>query len=158
MNGKDSFDMNHIKEALQNDFDNSYSIVKINKEKQLLQEYPKDKFHQPKNLNESYIDFISRHEINFSLDKESVIEKFSFYNSSNEFDKIYNELLTKKDYKADYDIFKFIYDSLIEKIKVEEQIERDKKELEERLKQQELDVKAKGKRTRGIIKKEKRTN
>ena len=66
--------------------------------------------------------------------------------------------MTKKDYKADYDIFKFIYDSLIEKIKVEEQIERDKKELEERLKQQELDVKAKGKRTRGIIKKEKRTN
>ena len=51
MNGKDSFDMNHIKEALQNDFDNSYSIVKSNKEKQLLQEYPKDKFHQPKNSN-----------------------------------------------------------------------------------------------------------
>ena len=49
MNGKDSFDMNHIKEALQNDFDNSYSIVKSNKEKQLLQEYPKDKFHCPKN-------------------------------------------------------------------------------------------------------------
>ena len=37
MNGKNSFTMNHIKEALKNDFDNSYSIVKSNKEKQLLQ-------------------------------------------------------------------------------------------------------------------------
>ena len=155
MNGKDSFDMNHIKEALQNDFDNSYSIVKSNKEKQLLQEYPKDKFHCPKNSNESFIDFITRQEINFSFDKENVIEKFSFYNSSNEFDKIYNELLAKKDYKADSDIFNFIYDSLIEKVKVEEQIERDKKELEERLKQQGLDVKAKEKEQEESLKKRK---
>jgi len=49
--------------------------------------------------------------------------------------------LAKKDYKADSNIFKFIYDSLIEKVKVEERIERDQKELEERLKQQELDAK-----------------
>ena len=134
MKGKDSFGMNHIKEALQNDFDNSYSILKSNKEKQLLQECPKDEFHRPKNSNEYFIDFITRHEIIFSFDKESVIENFSFYNSSNECNKIYNELLAKKDYKADSDIFKFIYDSLIEKVKVEEKLERDKKELEERLK------------------------
>jgi len=143
MNGKDTFDMNHIKEAIKIDFDNSYSIVKSNKETQLLQEFPKDKFLLPKDSNESFIDFISRHKINFSFDQKTVIEKFSFYKSSNEFDKIYNELLAKKDYKADSNIFKFIYDSLIEKVKVEERIERDQKELEERLKQQELDAKEK---------------
>ena len=158
MNGKDSFDMNHIKEAINIDFKNSYSIVKTHKETQLLQEYPKEKFSPPKNSNESFKDFIARHEINFSFDKKSVIEKFSFYNSSKEFDKIYNKLLDEKDYKADSDIFKFIYDSLIEKVKVDEKLEREKKELEERLKQKELDAKEKEREQMEALKKRKEQN
>ena len=158
MNGKDSFDMNHIKEAINIDFKNSYSIVKTHKETQLLQEYPKEKFSPPKNSNESFKDFIARHEINFSFDKKSVIEKFSFYNSSKEFDKIYNKLLDEKDYKADSDIFKFIYDSLIEKVKVDEKLEREKKELEERLKQEELDAKEKEREQMEALKKRKEQN
>jgi len=36
MNGKDTFNMEYIKEAIENDFKSAYSIIKNRKETQLL--------------------------------------------------------------------------------------------------------------------------
>ena len=143
MNGKDSFNMDNIKDELKNDFETCYSIIKTRTEKKLQHDYQIEKFKEPINLDESFEDFINRQNIDFSFKKDDVINQLSFYKSSENFDKIYDELIEQKDYKADPSIFKHIYDSLIEKIKVKidleikaKQLEKEKLIQEERIKKQ----------------------
>ena len=119
MNGKDKFNMDNIKEAIENDFKSSYSIVKNRKEMQLRNDF-NNKLTQQKTLNESFQDFIIRHNIDLSIDRKEVIDKFSFYNSSSRFDEICNKLMEEKDFKADPNIFKDQYEILVEKVKLEE--------------------------------------
>ena len=119
MNGKDTFNIDNIKEAIENDFKSSYSIVKNRKEMQLRNDF-NDKLTQPKTSNESFQDFINRHNIDLSIDRKEVIDKFSFYNSSSRFDEICNKLMEEKDFKADPNIFKDQYEILVEKVKLEE--------------------------------------
>ena len=139
MNGKDTFDMKHIKDEIKNDFNSAYSSIKNKKKTDLLKKYKKENFIAPKNSNESYEDFIKRHNIDFSFAKEEVENKFTFYNSSAEFDKIYQNLISEKDFKADTTIFKDYYDSFIEEIKMKEEMEKERKKLEEdrKLKEEE---------------------
>ena len=80
-------------------------LLKIEKKMQLQNDF-NDKFTQPKTSNESFQDFINRHNIDLSIDRKEVIDKFSFYNSSSQFDEIYNKLMEEKDFKADPNIFK----------------------------------------------------
>jgi hypothetical protein len=114
-------------------------VLKIKKKTDLLKKYKKENFIAPKNSNESYVDFIGRHNIDFSFAKEDVENKFTFYNSSAEFDKIYQNLMSEKDFKADTTIFKDYYDSFIEEIKMKEEMEKERKKLEEdrKLKEEE---------------------
>ena len=111
--------MDNIKEAIENDFKSSYSIVKNRKEMQLRNDF-NNKLTQQKTLNESFQDFIIRHNIDLSIDRKEVIDKFSFYNSSSQFDEIYNKLMEEKDFKADPNIFKDQYEILVEKVKLED--------------------------------------
>ena len=131
MNGKDTFNMEHIKHEIINDFNSAYSIIKNRKEKYLLREHKKENFDAPKNSHESYEDFINRQKIDFQINKEDVIEKFTYYKSSTAFDNIYNELMSTKDFKADIYIFKDYYETFIEEVKIKEQKEIEKKKLEE---------------------------
>ena len=87
MNGKDTFNIDNIKEAIENDFKSSYSIVKNRKEIQLRNDF-NDKLTQPKTSNESFQDFINIHNIDLSINSEEIFNKFSFYNSSPQFDEI----------------------------------------------------------------------
>lgn len=137
LNGKDTFNMDNLKNEIKKDFKNWYLIQKNKKETELLENYTKDKFIPPINSKESFNDFINKQNLDFSFSKENVKANLTFYGSSNEFDKIYNHLMEQEDYKADPSIFKSIYDSLIAKAKVEEQIEMDKKILEQKKLDQE---------------------
>lgn len=119
INGKDSFNMDNIKDELKKDFETCYLIIKNKTEKKLRQNYI-----DPINSNES------RQNINFSFKIEDVIYKLSFYKSSESFNKILDELIEQKNYKADDSIFKDIYDSLIEKINLKEDLEIKRKQLE----------------------------
>ena len=148
MNGKDTFNMDNIKEAIENDFNSSYSIIKNRKESQLLKDFS-DKLTPPKTSEESFKQFINRQNINLSFKEEDVINKFSFYQSSAQFDEIYNKLMEEKDFKADPNIFKDQYDLLIEKVKLEEK----KKKDEEELAKQKLDVEKKRRKQEEKIKK-----
>ena len=131
MNGKDTFNMEHIKHEITNDFNSAYSIIKNRKEKYLLQEHQKENFDAPKNSHESYEDFINRQKIDFQINKEDVIGKLTYYKSSTAFDNIYNELMSTKDFKADIYIFKDYYETFIEEVKIKEKKEIEKKKLEE---------------------------
>jgi hypothetical protein len=139
MNGKDTFNMEHIEDEIKNDFNSAYTIIKNRKEKDLLQKYKKENFDAPKNSRESYEDFINRQKIDFQFNKDDVIEKFTFYNSSTAFDEIYNKLISNKNFKADTYIFKDYYDTFIEEIKIKEEMEKERKKLEEdrKLKEEE---------------------
>ena len=128
MNGKDTFNMDNIKEALENDFKSSFAIVKNRKVTQLLRDFS-DKLIPPKTSNESFEEFIKKQNIDLSFDEESVKNKFSFYNSSAQFDEIYDKLMEGKVFKADPNIFRDQYDGLIEKVKLEEKKKKDKEEL-----------------------------
>jgi len=156
LNGKEVFDINHIKGMLKKDVDNYYLIIKNKKERELMNEYKLENFERPNNSSESFEEFIKRNnKINFSFEKKEVIEKLTFYGSSNEFNKIYDQLLEQKEYKADSSIFKEYYDTLIEREKVKEKKER---ELE-KIKQEELDNQERERKMREEIKKsEKRIN
>ena len=149
MNGKDTFNMDNIKEAIENDFKSSFAIVKNRKETQLLKDFS-DKLTPPKTSNESFEDFINRQNIDLSFEKDKVTEKFSFYNSSPQFDEIYNKLMEGKEFKADPNIFKDQYDGLIEKVKLEEK----KKKDEEELAKLKLDAEEKKKKEKENIKKD----
>ena len=149
MNGKDTFNMDNIKEAIENDFKSSYLIVKKRKETQLLNDFS-DKFIEPKTSKESFQDFINRHNINLSFEREEVIDKFSFYSSSPQFDEIYEKLMVEKDFKADPNIFKDQYDILIEKVKMEEI----KKQEMENLEKQKLDLEEKKRKETENLKKD----
>lgn len=131
MNGKDTFNMEHIEDEIKNDFNSAYTIIKHRKEKDLLQKYKKENFDAPKNSGESYEDFINRQKIDFQFNKDDVIEKFTFYNSSPAFDEIYNKLISNKNFKADTYIFKDYYDTFIEEVKIKEENELERKKLEE---------------------------
>ena len=128
MNGKDTFNMDNIKEAIENDFKSSYAIIKNRKETQLLKDFS-DKLTPPKTSNESFEEFINRQNIDLSFNDKDVIDKFSFYKSSPQFDEIYDKLMEGKDFKADPNIFKDLYDGLIEKVKLEEKKKKDEEEL-----------------------------
>lgn len=141
--------MDNIKEAMQNDFNSSYSIIKNRKESQLLKDFS-DKLTPPKTSEETFEQFINRQNINLSFETQDVINKFSFYRSSVQFDEIYNKLMEKKDFKADPNIFKDQYDLLIEKVKLEEK----KKKDEEELAKQKLDAEEKRRKQEENIKKE----
>jgi len=150
MNGKDTFNMDNIKEAIENDFKSSYAIVKNRKETELLRDFS-DKLIPPKTSNESFEDFINKLNIDLSFDKETVKNKFSFYNSSAQFDEIYDKLMVGKEFKADPNIFRDQYDGLIEKVKLEEK----KKKDEEELAKLKLDAEEKKKKEMENIKKDK---
>jgi hypothetical protein len=120
MNGKDTFNMEHIEDDIKNDFNSAYTIIKNRKEKDLLQKYKKENFDAPKNSHESYEDFINRQKIDFQINKKDVIEKLTFYYCSTAFDNIYNELMSTKDFKADIYIFKDYYETFIEEVKIKE--------------------------------------
>lgn len=70
----------------------------------------------PKTSEETFEQFINRQNINLSFEKNNVTNKFSFYQSSNQFDEMYNKLIEEKDFKVDPNIFKDQYDLLIEKV------------------------------------------
>ena len=131
MNGKDTFNMEHIEDDIKNDFNSAYTIIKNRKEKDLLQKYKKENFDAPKNSRELYEDFINRQKIDFQFNKDDVIEKFTFYKSSAAFDEIYNKLMSTQDFKADTYIFKDYYDTFIEEVKIKEEKELARKKLEE---------------------------
>jgi hypothetical protein len=120
--------MEYIEDEIKNDFNSAYTIIKNRKETQLLQDFS-DKLTPPKTSNESFEDFINRQNIDLSFDKDKVSEKFSFYNSSAQFDEIYNKLMEGKDFKADPNIFKSIYEILIKRA-INKEIEVEKKKLE----------------------------
>ena len=127
INGEDIF---YIRSIIKKDFDNCYIIQKNKKESQLLKYYTKDKFKPPINSKESFADFINKQGINFLFPKEDVINKLAYYHCSEEFDKIYYELIYEKDYKADSSIFRYIYDIFISKSKSDEEIKKLKEEIE----------------------------
>jgi len=109
LNGKEVFDINHIKGMLKKDVDNYYLIIKNKKERELMNEYKLENFEHPNNSSESFEQFMKRNnKINFSFGKKEVIDKHKIFRSSNEFNKIYDQLLEQKDYKADSSIFKKI--------------------------------------------------
>ena len=81
MNGKDTFNMDNIKEAIENDFKSSFAIIKNRKETQLLKDFS-DKLTPPKTSNESFEEFINRQNIDLSFNEDDVEDKFSFYQSS----------------------------------------------------------------------------
>ena len=78
MNGKDTFNMDNIKEAIENDFKSSYAIIKNRKEAKLLKDFS-DKLIPPNTSNESFEEFIKRQNIDLSFIKKDVSDKFSFY-------------------------------------------------------------------------------
>ena len=122
LNRKDKYIMDNIKEELKKDFENAYSIIEREKIYKLLQDYNLEKFQAPNNSNETFDDFIQKHtQIDFKFSEDDVKHKLSFYKSSNGFDKIYDELMIQKDFKADPYIFKSIYDTLIIKVRVKEE-------------------------------------
>ena len=74
-----------------------------------MNEYKLENFEHPNNSSESFEQFMKRNnKINFSFWKKEVIDKHKIFRSSNEFNKIYDQLLEQKDYKADSSIFKKI--------------------------------------------------
>jgi len=151
MNGKDAFNMENIRKELENDFNICYLMIKNKKEKELLNNFSnKNKFIQPETSKESFQDFIKRNKIDLSFDKKEVIDRLSFYNSSKDFDEIYNELIKGKDFKADPNIFKDQYDYLIMKVKSEEKTKKDKEELEKK----QLDAEEKKRITEENLKKD----
>ena len=149
MNGKDTFNMDNIKEAIENDFKSSYAIINNRKEAKLLKDFS-DKLIPPNTSNESFEEFIKRQNKDLSFIKKDVSDKFSFYKSSTQFDEIYNKLMEENDFKADPNIFKDQYDALIEKVKLEEK----KKKDEEELAKLKLDAEEKKKKEIENIKKE----
>ena len=149
MNGKDMFNMDNIKKELEADFNSSYTIIKNRKETQLLKDFS-DKLTPPKTSEETFEQFINRHNIDLSLNRKDVTDKLSFYKSSEKFDEIYNKLMEEKDFQADPNIFKDQYNLLIEKVKLEEK----KKKDEEELAKQKLDAEEKRRKQEEYIKKE----
>lgn len=150
LNGEHAFNMETIKKEIERDFYIYYLIQKNKKEAKLLEKYTLDKFIYPINSRESFNDFINKQKIDFSFDRNDVKEKLTFYGSSIEFDKIYNELMDKKDYKADEKIFLPQYDILIAKIKNDEEIENER----EKIKKEKLDAEKKNKREFELFQKE----
>ena len=151
LNGKDTFNMDNIKEELKKDFETAYSTIKRKKENKLRQDYNLEKFQAPNNSNETFDDFIKRHtQIYFKFSEDDVKDKLSFYKSSEAFDKIYDEMIKKRDFKADPNIFKQIYDTLIEKVRCEKEmaIEREK------LRKQKLEDEERRKREEELLRKE----
>ena len=59
-----------------------------------------------------------------------MINKLAYYHCSEEFDKIYYELIYEKNYKADSSIFRYIYDIFISKSKSDEEIKKLEEEIE----------------------------
>ena len=75
----------------------------------MINEYKIENFECPNNSSEYFDEFMKRNnKINFSFGKKEVIGKHKIFRSSNEFNKIYDQLLEQKDYKADSSIFKKI--------------------------------------------------
>ena len=153
MNGKDSFNIEYIEDIIKKDFNNAYSIIKNRKETQLLKDFS-DKLTTPKSSNESFEEFINRQNIDLSFDKDKVIEKFSYYNSSTQFNEIYNKLMEVKNFKVDPNIFKDQYDALIVKVKLEEQKKKYEEELAKQLAKLKLDAEEKKKKEMENIKRE----
>ena len=136
LNGKEVFDINQIKGKSKKVVDNYYLIIKNKKERELMNEYKLENFEHPNNSSKSFVQFMKRNnKINFSFGKKEVIDKHKIFRSSNEFNKIYDQLLEQKDYKTESSIFKEYYDTLIEREKVKEKKEREP----EKIKQEELD-------------------
>ena len=67
INGKDTFDMKHIEDEIKNDFNSAYLSIKSKKKTDLLKKHKKENFIAQQNSNESYVDFIKRHNIDFSF-------------------------------------------------------------------------------------------
>ena len=61
LNGKDTFNMDYIKEELKKDFETAYSNIKMKKENKLLLDYNLEKFQAPNNSNKTFDDFIKKH-------------------------------------------------------------------------------------------------
>lgn len=117
--------MDNIKEELKKYFETAYTIFKRKKENKLLQDYKLENFQAPNNSNETFDDFIKRHtQIDFEFSKSDIIDKLSFYKSSAAFDKIYEEMINQKDFKADPFIFKLIYDTFFDEVVLKEIKER----------------------------------
>ena len=99
--------MDNIKDELKKNFETAYSTMKIKKENKLLQDYKLENFQPSRNSNETFDDFIKRHtQIDFKLSEDYVKDKLSFYKISQAFDKIYDEMIGQKYFKADPNIFK----------------------------------------------------
>ena len=153
LNGKEIFDINHIKNELKKDVDNYFLIIKTKKERELMEKYKLKDFNPPITSSESFEEFIKRNDkIDFSFDKKEVIDKLTFYGSAESFNKIYDELLQNKQFKVDPSIFKDYYDTFIQKIKVEEENQR---ELE-KIKKQKLDEEEKRRKMLEEMKKRER--
>ena len=103
LNRKEVFDIYHIKDELKKDVDNFYLFIKNKKKKELMDKYKLEDFEHPDNSSESFEEFINRkNKIVFSFKKEEVKEKLIFYGSSDEFNKIYDQLLVKKITKQNF--------------------------------------------------------
>ena len=66
-----------IFEAIENDFNSAYSIVKIRKESQLLKDFS-DKLTPQKTSEELFEEFINRYNIDLSFKKKMLLKNFHF--------------------------------------------------------------------------------
>ena len=140
-----------VKEELKKDFENIYSSIKKRKEEDLLKNYKIDSFKEPLNSYETFRDFIKRQSIDFSISDE-VYHRSSFHIGRDEYSRIYyiyNEFIKEKDFKVDPHIFKPIYNTLIEKVRLKEEMEMEM----EKLKKQKLEYEERLKREKEISKK-----
>ena len=139
-----------IREVLKKDFENVYSSIKKRKEEDLLKKYKIDSFKEPLNSNETFNEFINRQSnIDFSISVDDVKCRLTFFYDSEECDKIYNEFIKERDFKVDPLIFRQIYNTLIEKVRLKEELEMEM----EKLKKQKLEYEERLKREKEISKK-----
>jgi hypothetical protein len=139
-----------IREVLKKDFENVYSSIKKRKEEDLLKKYKIDSFKEPINSNETFNEFINRQSIDFSISVDDVKCRLTFFYGSEECDKIYNEFIKERDFKVDPLIFRQIYNTLIEKVRLKEELEMEM----EKLKKQKLEYEERLKREKEILRKE----
>ena len=135
MNGKQAFNLENLKNEIKKDFDNYYLIEKTKKEADLFESINTKKiiFKPPINSQESFEDFIKNQNIDFSFKKKNVINKLTFRGSSTNIDKLYQNFIDNRDFKADSSIFQSYFDSLIEKARKDEEIIRENEELKKKL-------------------------
>lgn len=122
IDGKMNFDAQGIINDLKNEYKACYETWYEKKKNELLTK----ELSGIDNLNETFDDFIDKQNLDFSFDEN--LNELTFYGSSEEFDKFYEEFKNDYDFKVDKSIFMYKYES-----------ERNQKQNEEYQKGTELE-------------------